>query len=177
MDRKRGNSLFYWRMFSIVLIILIVLALLIIPLLLSGQFNFFKVLLKDVSVLLSPESNESFGIDILNASEVNATESMASFAERPMIGKPVQWVKTAKVEGETGVILFPKEAENIVVKKTMDLEGVGEIKTEGESGEIAVNESIVNETILNESKGNETIKFIKSKVHKVNTNSYILLTL
>ena len=157
MDRKRGNSLFYWRMFSIVLIILIVLALLIIPLLLSGQFNFFKVLLKDVSVLLSPESNESFGIDILNASEVNATESMASFAERPMIGKPVQWVKTAKVEGETGVILFPKEAENIVVKKTMDLEGVGEIKTEGESGEIAVNESIVNETILNESKGNETI--------------------
>jgi len=157
MDRKRGNSLFYWRMFSFALIILMILALLIIPLFLSGKFNFFKVLLKDVGVFLSPESNESFGIGILNASEMNATESKASFAERPMIGKPVQWIKKVKVEGEAESILLPKEAENIVIKKTMDLKGVGEVGSKGESKETTANESIANETILNERKGDETI--------------------
>src|SRR3989344_7449789 len=41
----------------------------------------------------------------------------AQIVDRPVIGKPVKWIKRVDLKEGENVILLPKEAENIVIKK------------------------------------------------------------
>ena len=135
---------------------------------LGEDFDLFESLFGDFGVFLAPTIGEGI---VTQQIDVNAT-----IVERPIIGRPVKWVKKVNLDEVGNAISLPKQADDIIVRKIGDIdikkkkiieekdkskeeiikEGEAEKKEEsigevGKEGEEIVNESVaeqINETII-----------------------------
>ncbi len=112
------------------------------------DFDLSEFFIGDLKVFLAP----GIGDRVVAQGNFNAT-----IVERPVIGKPVKWRKKIELKKGENVILIPKEANDIIVKKVKDSKSVKKeiIEKEDEKKKEVINKTI-NETesklIDNESK-------------------------